>query len=269
MALLDVAGQPVVADRGVVDPVDDGVDAGPGPVAVAAGTDDVEQVGKLGADPDGAVVLVGDGIDAKLARQALDVFSASCLPNPVERLGQGVRSAPHRDPQRAFVRALQQFDDAIRPGRVLAVTDAGHAVGRQTLCDAIDSAAGNPRSCFSRFGCTRAYASITVRMDSGATRVFWCTEVVAMSASMSIAFAYNSSRTSDCVSSGSASISVSTTTRWRSWVTDWLAGWLAGARGPRESAPSRGARIPMPSAAVRTTQARNPIRGVMLMSGKR
>ena len=96
--LLDVPGQPGVADRRVVDPLDDAVDGGPRPVPVAAGAHDVEELRELRADPDARVVLVGDRVDAQLADEALDLLRAARLADPVERLGQGVRARPTRRP---------------------------------------------------------------------------------------------------------------------------------------------------------------------------
>jgi hypothetical protein len=47
------------------------------------------------------------------------------------------------------------------------------------------SAVGKPVACFSRFGWTAAYASITVRMTSGRTACFIHVDVFAISPSMS------------------------------------------------------------------------------------
>ena len=74
------------------------------------------------------------------------------------------------------------------------------------------SAGGNSELWSNKLGCTFPYASTIFFLEAGLTIVLCQQEVVATNPLMSISLEYNNSLTIDCVSSGSASISVRMTT---------------------------------------------------------
>ena len=69
VALLDMLGDPVVADHLVVRARDGLVDRRPGRVSVVPWADDIEELGKGIAYPVRRVILVRDRIDPQLADQ--------------------------------------------------------------------------------------------------------------------------------------------------------------------------------------------------------
>src|SRR5262245_3805446 len=75
------------------------------------------------------------------------------------------------------------------------------------------AASGKPGWCFSRLGCTCAYASITELMTSGRSRFRSLVEVGATRPSTSNLFEYTRNLTIDIWSSGSLAMSVRTTMR--------------------------------------------------------
>ena len=134
--LLDVLREPRVADGGVVDPRDDGVDAGPrGGAIVAAGGDDVEELREVLPDPRAAVVLVRDRVHPEFRDEAIGLRGRSGGPQRVERLRERVGPSPDGDPERAIIALLQGANDPFGPFRVLAVADSAHAVLGSTFLD--------------------------------------------------------------------------------------------------------------------------------------
>ena len=76
----------------------------------AGGRHDVEQVGELAPEPCARIVLIRNRVHAQLRNELPDFGHGPRCPHVPQRLGQGVRAAPNRDPDRAVVGAVNGLD---------------------------------------------------------------------------------------------------------------------------------------------------------------
>ena len=183
---------------------------------VNAGARDVEQLGKVLADPGPAVVLIGDRIDAQLGDEPLQLFGRARRAHFPQRLREHIRPTPHWHPQRPRVFAIDRLDQQFRGRRVLALADGVTCRNRDFLRRSPHAA--HPRSEIrvrAIRGCRapwrrhrRSRGCATPRSCSSDAPKSW-----RPSPSTSHWFEYTRNRTIDMASSGSFSMSVSTNTR--------------------------------------------------------
>src|SRR3546814_11264283 len=81
-------------------------------MAVPAWAEYVEQVRELLSNPWPGIVLVGDGVDAKLRNQTLEFGRGTRRAESQQRLSQRFRPTPASDPKRTRIWLVQLRNDA-------------------------------------------------------------------------------------------------------------------------------------------------------------